>query len=149
MGAMQGLEARSARSPLRYRPRLRYQRTQRTDLENRLGRILRNEYRWSLRVADAQWDVLACRARALAGQAGRQEVCWLAAEEQIARRKSAAAAAQQSRALDLAAEGVDERFLKMPKHLYEELRRALAKPYPTQFKEPALEYMHGLMNDAR
>jgi len=149
LAAMQGVDARVARPPMRYRPRLRYQRRSRTDLEHRLGGILRNEARWSRRVAEAGWDSLASRARGLVGAAGRDEICWLAALEQTCRRKSAAATAQQSRALDLETEEPDERFLKMPLYLYKELRRAMGKPYPTQFKEPALQYMRGLVNDAR
>jgi hypothetical protein len=149
LAAMQGMDARVARPPIPYRPRIRYQRRARSDMEHRLGQILRNEERWAHRVAEAGWDVLDARARALAGTADRDEVCWLAAWEQICRRKSAAVVAQQSRALDLESEAPDERFIKMPPYLYKELRRALSKPYPTQFKEPALEYMRGLINDAR
>jgi hypothetical protein len=149
LAAMQGMDARVARPPIRYRPRARYQRRSRTDLEHRLGQILRNEERWARRVAEAGCDVLDSRARALAGTADRDEVCWLAAQEQICRRKSAAVVAQQSRALELESEAPDERFIKMPPYLYKELLRALNKPYPTQFKTPALEYMRGLMNDAR
>lgn len=149
LAAMQGMDARVARPPMRYRPRLRYQRRIRTDLEHKLRGMLRNEARWSQRVVEAGWDVLVSRARGLAGAAGRDEICWLAAVEQICRRKSAAATAQQSRALDLESEEPDERFLKMPLYLYKELRRALRKPYPAQFKRPALEYMRGLVRDAR
>jgi len=149
LAAMQGMDARVARPPLRYRPRLRYQRTMRTDLEHRFGHVLRNEARWSRRVAEARWDARAARAQGLEGTLGRDDVCWLAAFEQVCRRKSAAAAAQQSRALDLESGEPDERFLKMPLYLYKELRRALTKPYPTQFKQPALEYMRGLVSDAR
>ena len=149
LAAMQGMDARVARPPVPYRPRIRYQRRSRTDLEHRLGQILRNEERWAHRVAEAGWDVQDAHARALVGTADRDEVCWLAAQEQISRRKSAAVVAQQSRALEIESEAPDERFIKMPPYLYKELRRALNKPYPAQFKAPALEYMRGLMNDAR
>jgi len=149
LAAMQGMDARVSRPPVPYRPRIRYQRRIRTDLEHRLGQILRNEERWAHRVAEAGWDVLDARARAFAGTADRDEVCWLAAWEQTCRRKSAAVVAQQSRALELEDDAPDDRFIKMPPYLYKELRRALSKPYPTQFKAPALEYMRGLMNDAR
>jgi len=149
LGAIRNLEARVTRPPIRHRPRLRYQRSVRTDLAFSLGRILRNESRWSLRVAEAAWDSRGARARGLIGVADRNEVHWLSAWEQICRRKSAAVAAQQSRAIGPDGGEVDARFLKMPRHLYRELRRALRKPYPSQFKMPALEYMHALVGDAR
>ncbi|MCX5660377.1 MAG: hypothetical protein NTW19_11730, partial [Planctomycetota bacterium] len=64
-------------------------------------------------------------------------------------RKSAAALSQRSRALGIDSNGPDEQYLKMPRYLYDELQRASARPYPEQFKEPALKYMEGLLKDSR
>ena len=57
--------------------------------------------------------------------------------------------AQASRNLEVEGEGADEKYLKMPKYLYEELRKTVKKPYPTQFKETALEYTQSLLKDSR
>lgn len=133
-------------------PRTRYTERFRMDLMWIENLLIRGETRWTERLADARRMATSTQAWALAGgddAPGLPELAWLAWQEEAARRKTAASLAQAARALNYDVGGVDERFLRMPKYLYEELERATRKPYPTDFRAPGTEYIHQLVRDAR
>lgn len=153
LAAMRALESKTSVPTPTPRPRARFVGRPRADLGNVQGRILRGEARWVRRAAAAARASWVARAGALLPwidpASERRDVCWVFAQEGATRRKSAAALSQRSRALGLDAGGPDAQYLKLPRHLYDELQRASARPYPEQFKEPALRYMDGLLKDSR
>ncbi|MGD0091009.1 MAG: hypothetical protein ABSE73_13910, partial [Planctomycetota bacterium] len=153
LGVLRGMEVRTFVAPPKPRVRPRYLRGIRNDFQELLGRILRGEALWAARAACEERRVWSVRAQFLAGVGpeapGLDEAAWMAAFAQATERKSAAASARRSNALGLEQEQIDERFLKMPRHLYEELLRAAKRPYPSQFKGPGLEYIQGLLKDSR
>ncbi|MBS3761904.1 MAG: hypothetical protein KGZ25_01250, partial [Planctomycetes bacterium] len=71
------------------------------------------------------------------------------AHYRVAMRKSQGVERESGGQLDVKIAGVKFERLAMPKYLYEELLRANAKPYPKQFKEQGLDYIRGLLNDAK
>lgn len=152
-GAIRGLEGKTAVPQVPTRPRARFVGRPRADLGDVQGRIIRSESRWTRRAAGAVRGSWVARAGALLPGVDpaveRRDVNWAAAQEGAVRRKSAAALSQRSRALGIESNGPDEQYLKMPRYLYDELQRASARPYPEQFKDPALKYMEGLLKDSR
>lgn len=158
LGVLRGIEVRTFVAAPKPKVRPRYQSGIRNDLFETLGRVVRGETAWVWRVAAEERRVWSQRAQFLTDEngpsdaaqgGGLDEVAWIAAFEQSTRRKSAAAFSRRSQALGLEEERIDERFLKMPRYLYEELLRASKRPYPSQFKEPGLEYIQGLLKSAR
>ena len=158
LGVQRGMEVRTFVAPPKPKVRPRYQSGIRNDMFETLGRVVRGETAWVWRVAAEERRVWSQRAQFLADEngpadaaqgGGLDEVAWIAAFEQATRRKSAAAFSRRSQALGLEEERIDERFLKMPRYLYEELLRASKRPYPSQFKEPGLEYIQGLLKSSR
>ena len=150
-GAMRAMESRLAVPALKTRPRARLM-LQRNDLDGTLGRILRSESMWTERVGYAARSTASTRAQLLSPDlrpVTLDDLAYDFAREGSVRRRSAAVSAQASRSLDIDTGGVDASFLKMPKYLYEELRKTLKKPYPSQFKDNALEYTQDLAKDAR
>jgi hypothetical protein len=152
-GVLRGLVDLAQVPPPRVRTRRRYLSRPRLDFRHTEGPMIRNERRWAQRTARAGRLFQSTLAQRLCGTepSGPDQLAtaWAFSFEQRARRKSAAAVSRRSRGLNLEDEQIDARFLNMPKHLYEELMRASARPYPTQFKEPGLEYIRGLMEEAR
>lgn len=150
-GAMRAMEMRLVLPAIKTRPRARLM-VQRNDLDGTLGRILRNESMWTERVSFASRNTVSTRAQLLSPDIRAVTLADLSfdfSREGSVRRRSAAVSAQASRSLDIDTGGVDASFLKMPKYLYEELRKTLKKPYPSQFKDTALDYTQNLAKDAR
>jgi hypothetical protein len=71
------------------------------------------------------------------------------ARYRVAERTSQGTSKESGGTLDVMVEGIQMDRLRMPKYLYQELMRARKKPYPAQFKESALRYMEGLVEDAK
>lgn len=67
----------------------------------------------------------------------------------IAARKSAGVQREAGGTLDVKIQGIEYDLLAMPKHLYNELLRANNESYPKQFKDPGLDYIRRLLEDAR
>lgn len=153
LGVMDGLGDLVTAPPPRIPVRRRYTGEARMDLRYAMGRIIRAERRWAERTANAVRGFDSRYARLLTGPAESSpagaDVAWAFSLAQRTRRKSAAAVSQRGRGLELEESGIDERFLNMPKYLYEELMRAARRPYPSQFKEPGLSYMRRLVDAAR
>lgn len=153
LGVLRDLESKTAIAQAVVRPPARVTGRIRADLDRVETRLVRNEMNWSLRAAAAIQRSWSARADALLPTtdpaSGRRWESWVTAGEGLTRRRSAAAAAQRSRGLGLDSGGPEAQFLKMPKHLYEELQRGAAKPYPEQFKDTALKYMDGIVKDSR
>ena len=147
-----GMDLRLTVPAVKIRPRTRYTAKFRMDLMNIESLLIRGETRWAERLAAAGRGVWLDRAWAAAGgdhAPGPAELAWVAWQEEAVRRKTAASLAQAGRALQLDTEGVDERFLNMPKYLYEELMRASTKPYPTDFRDAGTYYIRELVKAAR
>jgi hypothetical protein len=68
---------------------------------------------------------------------------------QVAQRKSTGVQREAGGTLDVHIPGVRYDLLAMPKHLYDELVRGQNEPYPEQFKDQAVIYLRGLIEDAK
>ncbi len=152
-GTRRGLEDFLRVPPPNTQPRRRWTGQQRYDVMNVLGRLLRSEARWTERVAEAERWTLSQRAQWLAplGQARPEDddLAWMVSLTERFRRQGASVIRRQNRGLGDEQEGPSALLLKMPKHLYDELMRAVARPYPSQFKEPGLSYIKRLELEAR
>ncbi len=150
--AVKGIQEFVKIPPYQAKTRRRYIELNRTDFWEAGGRMIRNEARWAERTGRSDRLVWSQRSQALlpgSAPGAVEDAAWALSLAQRDRRKSAAAVSGRSCSLDTASEGPDERFLKMPKHLYEELMRAVQRPYPTQFKEPGILYIQNLVKESR
>ena len=151
--SLSALENRLTINPPKLRPRPRLMQS-RADLEKIIGRLVRGEEAWTNRMTLAGRTTISDRAQLLVPLnadlgVSKDDLAFDFTREGVIRRRSSAATAQSSRSLNLESGDVDEQFLKMPKYLYDELRKTGKKPYPSQFKDNALEYTQSLFKDAR
>jgi len=94
-------------------------------------------------------DLLLAKAASGADGGAWRALALQYAHVRVAQRKSQGVQREAGGALDVVIPGVRFDLLAMPKHLYEELMRAQNEPYPEQFKPPSLDYLRGLIEDAR
>lgn len=155
LAVLGNIEDKLDREPLNFRPRRRYGSSPRFDLDVALKLIVRDEARWLQRVKDEQehtinnrFHIMLAKARGTRPANASEDGAWQFSQLLARRRRSMSAQSIQSAGLPFDLGEGEGRKPKMPEYLYKELKRAMNRNYPQQFKEMGLKYLKELSEDS-
>jgi hypothetical protein len=155
LAVMSNIEDKLDREPLKFRPRRRYGTSPRFDLHVAMKLIVRDEARWLQRVKEELEHTISNRFHIMLTKAGgktptdaREEAAWQFSHLLARRHRSMSAQSIHSAGLPFDLGEGEGRKPKMPEYLYKELKRAMNRNYPQQFKEMGLKYLKELSEDS-
>ena len=155
LAVLSNIEDKLDREPLKFRPRRRYGTSPRFDLDVALKLIVRDEARWLQRVKEEQehtinnrFQIMLAKAKGKALENATKDAAWQFSHLLARRHRSMSAQSIQSAGLPFDLGEGEGRKPKMPEYLYRELKRAMNRNYPQQFKEMGLKYLKELSEDS-